>query len=153
MTFTTFISPRTHKQEIPPYELHCILYMRISSSRKHNLSHPSHKHHNLWNLTTTRTFIITTRWGDYATTTSILHCHTKRHNPTESCLFYFLSQDVFTEIDFLASWIEHCDKHKAVITKIHPLLNPILFSITQELWAPYHNFGVYGSWYNECCYI
>ena len=103
-------------------------------------------------MTTTRTFVITTIWGDSATTTSTLHRHTKIHNPTESCPFYLLPQDVLTEIDLLASLLEHRDKLKAVITKIHPLLDSIIFAIPQYLWAPYHNFVFYRSWYNECCY-
>ena len=143
---------RIHKQEIPPYDLQYIIYMSISSSRKHYLSHPSHKHHNFCHMTTTRTFVNNTRWRNSATATNTLHRHPKIYNPTESFLFGFLPQDILTEIEFLASGLEHCKKIKAVITKIHPLLNPIIFAITQELWAPYHNFVVYGSWYNECRY-
>ena len=71
---------------------------------------------------------------------------------TETYLFYLLPQGILTEIDFLASRLEHRDKLKADITKINHLCNPILFAIPQELWAPYHNFIVYGSWYNGYSY-
>ena len=40
----------------------------------------------------------------------------------------------------------------AAIIKIYHLFNPIIFAIPQYLWAPYHNFSVYGSWYNYCSY-
>ena len=82
-------------------------------------------------MTTTRTFVITTRWGGSDTTTSTLHRYPNIHNPTKYCIFDFLPQDLLTEIDFLASGLEHRDKLKAVIAKTHPLLNPIIFAIPQ----------------------
>ena len=57
----------------------------------------------------------------------------KRHKPTKTYLFDLLPQDLLTEIDFFASGLEHCDKLKAVIMKIHPFLNPIHFTITKYL--------------------
>ena len=94
-------------------------------------------------MATTRTFVTNTIWVNPVTTTSTLQRHPKRHNPTESFLFYLLPQDILTKIDLLASGFEHRNKLKAVITKIRHLLNPILFNITQYLWAPYQNFAVY----------
>ena len=87
-------------------------------------------------MTNERNSVINTRWGHADQTTSTLHCHPKLLKPTETYLFDLLPQDILTEIDFLTSGIEHREKPKAVITKINPLSNPILFTITQELWAP-----------------
>ena len=84
-------------------------------------------------MATTRTFNNNTIWGNSAATTSTSHSHPKRHNPTEYCLPDLLPQDVPTEIEFLTSGIEHRNRLKAVIKTMHPLLNPILFAITQEL--------------------
>ena len=126
--------------------------MRISSSRKHNLSHTSHKHHHFCHMKTTRIFVTNTRWGNSATTTSTLNRHLKKLKTTESCIFDFLPQDILIEIKFLASGLEHRDKIKAVITKIHHLLKTIISATFQELWDTYHNFGVYSCWYNKCYY-
>ena len=103
-------------------------------------------------MTTTHTFDNNTRWGHSPRTTSTLHRHPKRHNPTEPCLLDLLPQDVLTEIEFLESGLEHRDKPNSVITKIHPLLNPILVANPQNILSSYHNLGVYGSWYNKCHY-
>ena len=73
-------------------------------------------------------------------------------NPTETYLFHLLPQDTLTDIEMWVYGLEHREKFKAVITNINPLCNPILFAIPQELWAPYHSFSVYSSWYNECSY-
>ena len=94
-------------------------------------------------MTTTRNFVINTRWGHANQTTSKLHRHPKRLNPTENYLFDLLTQYLLKEIDFLASGLEHHEKLKAVITEINPLCNPILFAIPQELCVPYYNFSVY----------
>ena len=107
---------------------------------------------NFWNMTTTRNFAVKTRWGNYNKTTSTLHYHPKQLNTIETYLFYLLPQDTLVEIDILTSWIEHRKKLKAVITKINPLCNPILFAIPQELRVPYNKFSVYIRWYNECYY-
>ena len=122
--------------------------MLISSIHKHNFPHPSHIQNKFLNMTTTRTFTINTICRHGNTTTSTMYRHPIRHNPNKTYLFYLFPQDILTEIDFLASGLEHCDKLKAVITKINPFFKPILFVIPQELWAPYHNFSVYGSFYN-----
>ena len=103
-------------------------------------------------MTNTRTFAIETRLGHSNTTTSTLHRHPKLKKATETYLFDLLLRDILMVIDLLASGLEHHDKLKAVITKIHPLFHPILFAVPQEIWAPYHNFNVYGSWYNQCSY-
>ena len=103
-------------------------------------------------MTNTCNFAINTRWGHANQKTSTLHLHLKWIKPTETYLFDLLPQDILTEIDILTSGLEHCDKLKAVITKINPFCNPIFFSVPQELWAPYHNFSVYDSWYNQCSY-
>ena len=58
-------------------------------------------------MTTTRNFMINTRWGHTNITKSTLHRHKKRHKPTETYLFDLLPQDKLTEIDFLSSGIEH----------------------------------------------
>ena len=98
------------------------------------------------------TFAINTIWGNAGITTITLHRHLKQHKPTETYLFYLLPQDIPTDIYFLASGLEHRDKLKAFITKINILCNPIFFTIPKELWAPYHNFSVYGSCYNNYYY-
>ena len=75
-------------------------------------------------MKTTRTLAINTRWGNANKATSTLHRHPKRHKPTETYLFYLLPKYILMEIDFLASRLEHSDKIKAIITKIHPSFNP-----------------------------
>ena len=87
-------------------------------------------------MTTTRTFTINTKWGHANQTTSTLRCHPKRLKTTETYLFDLLPHDILTEMDFLASGLEHCDKIKALITETNPFCNPIIFAIPQELWAP-----------------
>ena len=99
-------------------------------------------------MTTTRNFTINTRWGNPNQTTSTLHHHHKRLNPTQTYLLDLLPQDILTDIDIWVFRIEHHDKFKAVITNINPLCNPILFSIPQDIRYPYHNFSVYSGWYN-----
>ena len=84
-------------------------------------------------MTTTRTFAINIRWGHVNTTTIISHRNLKQHNPTDTYLFYLLPQDILTEIDFLASGLEYHNKFKAIITKINPLCNPIIFAIPQVM--------------------
>ena len=103
-------------------------------------------------MTTTRTIATNKILGHSNTTTSTLHCHLRQHKPTETNLFDLLPQEIVMEIDLLASELEHRKKIKAIITKINHLFNPIVFAVTQEIWYPYHNFSVYGSWYNECSY-
>ena len=142
----------TRKQESSPYEFHYILYIFISSPRKHILSHPSKKITNFWNMTTTRNVTINTRWGHADQTTSTLHRYLKWLKPTEKYLFHLLPQYILTDINIWVSGLEHRKKFKAVITNINPLCNLILFAIPQELWAPYHNLSVYSGWYNECSY-
>ena len=112
--------------------------MRISSPHKHNFSHHSHKHHKFLKMTNTRTFNINTIWGHVNTTTSTLHLYPKLHKCTKTYLFDLLPQNILTEIYFLASRLEHRNKIKAIITKVNPLFNSIIFSILQELWVPYH---------------
>ena len=134
MTLTTFSTCVYH---LHPNKICPILYINIT---------------NFWNVTTTHNFAVNTRWGYYDQTKITLHRHTKRLKPTEIYLFYLLPQDILKEIDFFTSGIEHHDKLKAVITKINPFCNPILFVIPQELSAPYHKFSVYIIWYNERSY-
>ena len=97
-------------------------------------------------MTTTRTLTINIRLGDSYKTTSTLHRHLKRNNPTETYLFDLLPKYILTKIDFLVSRLERCEKIKALITKLNPLCNPIILGIPQELLGAYHNFSFYGSW-------
>ena len=67
-------------------------------------------------------------------------------------IFYLFPKDILTDIDIWVSGIEHCNKFKAVITNINTMCKPTLFSIQQELWAPYQNLSVYSCWYNQGFY-
>ena len=93
-------------------------------------------------MTTTRKFVINTRWVHVNHTTSTLHRHPKQLKTTEIFLFGLLPQDILTDIDIWVSGIEHRDKFNATILNMNTMCIPTLFVIPQELWAPYHNFSV-----------
>ena len=61
-------------------------------------------------MTTTRNFVISTRWGHTNQKTSTLHRHPKLINPTETYLFHLLPQDTLTDIDMWVSGLEHREK-------------------------------------------
>ena len=103
-------------------------------------------------MTTTRNFTKNTRWGHTNQTTSTFHCHPKTIKTTETYLFNPLPQDILTDSDILVYGLEYRDNFKVVIIDINPLCKPTLFVITQQIWAPYHNFSVYSCWYNDCSY-
>ena len=89
--------------------------------------------------------------GTYQLKTSTLHHHWKQLKPTEASLFDILPTVILEDIYIWVSVLKNCDNFKAAVKNMNSFSNPTIFAITHELWAPYHNLGVY-SWYNEGFY-
>ena len=87
-------------------------------------------------MTTLNNFAKNTRWGHTDHTKSTLHHHPKKLNPTEASLFDILPTVILTDIEIWVYGLNHCDKLKAVVSRITLIYNTILFTITHELWTP-----------------
>ena len=96
-------------------------------------------------------FAKNTRWGHTDHMKITPQRHPKQLNLTEAYLFDLLPTVILTDIEIWVSGLEHCDRFKAIVSRINFMYNPILFAIPHELWTPYHNFGVY-RYYNAGFY-
>ena len=83
--------------------------------------------------------------------TLILQLPIKLLNPSHESLFDLLLTEILADIDIWLSGLEDHNKFKRVILSFKYVCNPVLFTITHDLWTLYHNIGTL-CWYNKVKY-
>ena len=160
MTVLPCMHPSIHPPTLPSSHLLMIIYMQIliwTCIQASTVSiyilvqpHPSIQHANRWSWQNNSvkkiqlypprqkaSFKFCTPGGVQLV---VLHCTLHRRpkllEPAEKYLFDLSPQEIHTKMDILRSGLEYHDELKAVIERINPLCNPILFAVTRELCAP-----------------
>ena len=66
---------------------------------------------------------------------------------TQASLIDLLPTEIIADINIWLSGLKHRDIFKHIILRFKYMSNPVLFTISYNLWTLYHNFGAF-RWYN-----